>query len=445
MTRRDALHSLLKVMNKTADRDCVNKVTETQKGSPEQPVPCIARQPILTADENVIGYELFFRENPDQRYFNSDADQGTSAIIDSLNLMGIGVLCDGRPAFINCTQLMLSKEYFYLLSRDEVVIEIQETVQPNEEVVSQCKRLHEAGYSIALDNFVPGDARGTLVPFARFIKVDTKKVYSEDAAALVSQYGKDCLMLAHKVETRENFLNAKKCGFVRFQGYFFRHPEGLGTRQIPANQATYIRLLNAVSKPVLDFEEIELLIKHEPSLCYRLLRYLNSPVLGLSSPILSVRHALTLLGEKESAKWVRLATTLVMGQDRPSDLILSSLVRARFCELIAPKLDLAQSDLFLMGMFSLMDAILAAPIGVVLEELSLEQNIKEQLLSARTGKKTRLSPIYDLMVAREVGDWGRATQLGKQLNLSLCFIAETSNEAMRWAHALTNGLSDEAQ
>jgi len=428
----------------TADKDWVHKVTPPTN-SPEQPLPCIARQPILTADENVIGYELFFRQNPDQRYFNADADSATSAIISSLNLMGTGVLCDGQLAFINCTQGMLAKESFFLLSRDEVVIEIQETVEPNEDILRECKLLNEAGYVLALDNFVPGDPREALVPFARFIKVDTKKVYGDQAALLVSKYGQGCLMLAQKVETREHFLNAKKHGFVRFQGYFFRYPEGLGIRQIPANQATYVRLLSAVSKSVLDFDEIETLIKHEPSLCYRLLRYLNSPFLGLSSPILSVRHALTLLGEKESAKWIRLATTLVMGQDRPSDLILSSLVRARFCELIAPKVDYAGSDLFLMGMLSLMDAILAAPIGLILEELSLEQNIKEQLLGSRTGKKTRLSPIYDLMVAREEGDWERATQLGKQLNLSLCFIAETSNESMRWAHALTSGLSNNVQ
>lgn len=408
-------------------------------------MPCIARQPILTADESVIGYELFFRKNPDQRYFDANADRATSAIIESLNLMGIGVLCDGQLAFINCTPLMLAKDYFFLLSRDEVVVEVQETVAPDDVSLEQCKRLKDAGYAIALDNFVPGDPREALVPFARFIKVDTKKVFSDAAAALVHKYGKSCIMLAQKVETREHFLNAKKNGFVRFQGYFFRHPEGLGTRQIPANQATYVRLLSAVSKPVLDFDEIETLIKHEPSLCYRLLRYLNSPLLGLSTPILSVRHALTLLGEKESAKWIRLATTLVMGQDRPPELILSSLVRARFCELIAPKVDCVQSELFLMGMLSLMDAILAAPIGLVLDQLSLEKSIRDQLLSARTGKKTRLSPIYDLMLAREVGDWEEATRLGKQLNLSLCFIAETSNEAMRWAHAVTHGLPDRTE
>src|SRR5205823_14639181 len=134
----------------------------------------------------------------DQRCFNSDADNATSTIIDSLNLMGVGVLCDGGLAFINCTRLMLSKEYFYLLSPNEVVIEIQENVPADEETIRECRQLKEAGYALALDNFVPGDKREALVPYARFLKVDTKKVFWEQSAALVSRFGSDqCLMLAH--------------------------------------------------------------------------------------------------------------------------------------------------------------------------------------------------------------------------------------------------------
>jgi c-di-GMP-related signal transduction protein len=413
--------------------------TKPQPAPAEKPVPCIARQPILTAEEVVVGYELFFRERPELQRFASDGERATSATIDMLNFVGLGVLCDGHLAFINCTRQMLLSDYFVLLSPNEVVIEIQETVPAEEEVIQSCQRLHGAGYSIALDNFVPGDAREALVPYARFIKVDIAQVPPQPATELVRLYaGEECRLLAQKVETRMQFLAARASGFTWFQGYFFRHPENLRTRQIPANQATYVRLLTAVSKPELDFAEIEALIKREPSLCYRLLRYLNSPLLGLSSPVLSVRNALNLLGEHESARWIRMATTLVMGQERASDLVLSSLVRARFCELIAPKVEHGNSDLFLMGMLSLIDAILAVPIGVVIDELCLEPNIKAQLLCAKTGKKTLLSPIYDLMVAREVGDWGLVTRLGKELNLSLSFVAEMSNQAMRWAHEITS-------
>ncbi len=414
---------------------------QAQAAPVEKPAPCIARQPILTADESVVGYELFFREDREQRRFSSDADSATSAAIDTLNLVGLGVLCDGRLAFINCTHDALLTDYFALLPPDDVVVEIQETVPADEDAIQACRHLKQKGYSIALDNFVPDDRREPLVPYADFIKVDVTRIVPAHGASLVKRYATaSCRMLAHKVETRQHFLTAQKAGFTRFQGYFFRHPENFRVREIPANQATYLRLLSAVSKPGVDFAEIEALIKHEPALCYRLLRYLNSPLLGLSAPVVSVRNALTLLGEQESVRWIRMATTLVMGQEKSSDLVLASLVRARFCELIAPRIEHGKADLFLLGMLSLIDAILAVPIGVVVEELCLDAAIKEQLLAAKVGKKTPLSPIYDLMLAREVGDWGLVTQLGKQLNLSLSFVAETSNAAMRWAHEVTSAV-----
>ena len=403
------------------------------------PSPCIARQPILTADETVVGYELFFRESREERQFSSDADNATFSIIDTLNLVGLGVLCDGRQAFINCTHQGLSTEYFALLPPDDVVIEIQNDVPGSEETVKACERLKQKGFSLALDNFMPADPRECLVPLADFIKIDITRVHSQQYVPMVAKYaGKSCLMLAHKVETRQHFLTARNAGFTRFQGYFFHHPENMQARKIPANQATYLRLLNEVSKPRVDFTEIEILIKREPALCYRLLRYLNSPLMGLSSPVESVRNALNLLGENETVKWIRMATTLVMGQQKSSDLVLSSLVRARFCELIAPRVEHGKADLFLLGMLSLIDAILALPMGVVIEELYLDPAIKAQLLAAKTGVKTPLTPIYELMLAREAGEWVTVTQLGKQLNLSLSFVAECSNAAMRWAHEITS-------
>ncbi|MFY9647139.1 MAG: EAL domain-containing protein [Terriglobales bacterium] len=401
--------------------------------------PWIARQPILTADEKVVGYELFFREGPGQDRFASDGERATSATIDALNMVGLDVLCDGHPAFINCTRQMLLTDYFALLPPSDVVVEIQQTVPGDEEVRQACERLTQSGYAIALDNFVPGDKREILAPYADFIKVDMREVPVEQSDALVALYASPrCHMVAQKVETRATFLAAQKRGFTRFQGYFFRRPQSLQARRIPANQITYVRLLSAISKTQVDFVEIEELVKREPALCFRLLRYLNSPLLGLPTAVLSVRHALNLLGERESVRWIRMATTLVMGQGKSSDLVLSSLVRARFCELLSPRVEHGTSDLFLMGMLSLMDAILAVPMGVLTDELCLDPAIKAQLLAGKTNANTPLSPVYDLMVAREIGDWERVTQLGKQLKLSLSFVSEASHEAMRWAHQVSN-------
>lgn len=417
--------------------------TPTQSAAEEKPTPCIARQPILGLDEQVIGYELLFRESSEEDHFTSDFENATGAAIETLNLVGLDVLCDGRLAFINCTHQMLMKDVFLLLPPNEVVIEIQDNVYPDDEVVAACRRLKERGYSLALDNFAPDDLRTDLIPYAAFIKIDIKRILPEQAAVLVAGYGsKDRQVVASKVESMQDFVRARSQGFSLFQGYFFRHPERMRARQIPGNQAIYLQLLQAISKPEADFHEIEELIKREPSLCYRLLRYLNSPLLGVPSPISSIRCALNLLGERELFRWIRMATTLIMGHDKPSDLVLSALVRARFCELIAPKIKHNEADLFLMGMLSLMDAILEIPIGVVVDKLSLDSAIKAQLICGKTGEQTPLSAIYDLMVAREAGDWETVNKRGKQLNLSLYCVDKNYNEALRWAHEVTSAVSE---
>jgi len=403
--------------------------------------PCLARQPILTEDEKVFAYEMLFRGDSQENRFNSDGESATRSAIDTLIVLGLDVVCDGRFAFINCTQETLLKDYIALLPPDGTVVEIQEAVPADEGTMAACLRLKKAGFAIALDHFEPQDPREALIPYADFLKVDIRKVSPEQCASLAARYAsKRCRMLALKVQSREEFVTARKNGFMYFQGYFFRRPERMRARQIPASQATYLRVLKAISGTELDFNEIESLVKHEASLCYRLLRYLNSPMLALPSPVQSVRHGLNLLGERELVRWLRMATTLVMGQEKCSDLVLSSLVRARFCELLAPKVEHGKSDLFLLGMLSLMDAILEVPMGLVLEGIALEPDTKAELLRTKNSPETLLSAISTLMVARELGDWEAVAAQGKKLNLSLPHINRTYNEALAWAHQIAGAM-----
>ena len=403
----------------------------------KKPGACLARQPLLTKDEKVMGYELLFRESPEERRFSSNAESATSHIIDTLNLLGLEVVCDGHAAFINCTRQMLVNESLFLLPADRVVVEIQPDAAPDEAVMQASQQLKRAGYRIALDNFVPNDPRQALLAFADFVKVDIRWLPPDQRAAVAKQVDKRIVLLAHKVETREQFLMAVAEGFTLFQGYFFHQPERMRARHIPANQASHLKLLQTVSMPQVDLAAVEDLIKHDASLCYRLLRYLNSPLLGIPSQVRSIRHGMTLLGERELVRWIRMATTLLMGQEKCSDLILSSLVRARFCELLAPKLAQFNCDLFLIGMLSLMDAILDVPMGVVVEGLGFDAATKEDLLGAKLGKETALFPLYHLMVAREEGDWEEVTAQAKKLNLSLPFVNRAYNEAMQWGRQMT--------
>jgi c-di-GMP-related signal transduction protein len=234
------------------------------------------------------------------------------------------------------------------------MVEILESVEPDDLVMAACQRLKEGGYMIALDDFATGDQREPLTDIADIIKVDVRSTSPEERAVMVKRYGPwRCRMLAEKVEAREEFMAAKKAGFAYFQGYFFRRPETVKTYAVPGNQLNYIKMLQVVSKPELEPREIENAIKGEASLCYRLLRYMNSASFGFASEIHSVRHALSMLGEREVRRWVRLVVTLAAGQNQSSDLVLSALVRARFCELLSPKIKHGETDLFLLGLLSL--------------------------------------------------------------------------------------------
>lgn len=287
---------------------------------------------------------------------------------------------------------------------------------------------------IALDDFSEGDPREPLAALADIIKIDMRTTPVEVCTAMVKRYGNARRrILAEKTETREEFLAARKVGCSYFQGYFFRKPEIVQAREIPSNRINYLRLLQAISQPETDARKIEEILKGETSLCYRLLRYLNSPIFGFRQEVRSVRHALAILGDREMRRWIRLVTTLTAGQNKPTDLILTALTRARFCELISPKVDHGSSDLFLVGMLSVMDAILELPMGLVLDGISVEPDTRAVLL----GERCRLTPIYDLMIAQETGEWNEAEGLANELHLPDTFAVDAHWTAMQWASEMT--------
>jgi EAL and modified HD-GYP domain-containing signal transduction protein len=394
-----------------------------------------ARQPILTTNKQVYGYELLFRSGVENYFRSDDPENASRSVIDISSLHGFNVLCDNRFAFINCTREILLGGYILVLPPKQVVVEILETVTPDDEIRQACIQLRAAGYKIALDDFILDDPRDSLADLADFIKVDLRLVSLADAAIIAARFqGKGCRLLAEKVETWEEFNFTRNAGFRLFQGYFFRKPEMMRIRRAPSNWAVYRELLLAVTRPELNLLEVEDAVKKDATLCYRLLRYSNSAAIGLRDEVRSLRHALVILGEDALRRWCRLAVVLEMTQNRPSDLLLSALVRARFSELLGPKVDHGNSDLFLFGLLSLMDSILEIPMEKVVADLPLDHAIKAVLVD-QTG---RLATIYKLMIAVESGAWNAVTAICNELKLAEEFVAESQGSAMGWAKETTS-------
>ena len=401
--------------------------------SKPQPTRFVARQPIFDRRLRVIGYELLFRDGVENSFCGPDLDAACRGTLDSSWLMGLDILCSGALAFINCTREALLGGYATLLPARSTVVEILETVSPDDDIVAVCRDLKAAGYLIALDDFVPKDPREPLVELADIIKVELPATPRQQWKQIVQRFeSRSIRTLAEKVESQHEFLATQEAGFTYFQGYFFQRPVVLSSTEVPPNKVQYLRMVQAANKPDLSWDELEGVVKQEPSLCYRLLRYLNSPVFGFRAEIRSVRHALTILGEREIRKWVSVVATLALGREKPGELVQTALLRGHFCELISRKLHERKADYFLLGLLSLMDAILGLPMPEVLRRVSVERAIKQALLR----ESSPLLSVYELVLAHENANWVRCRSLAQQLNVEESVLAELYLESVRWARAV---------
>ncbi len=393
----------------------------------------IARQPIFDKRLQVFAYELLFRGGP-ENYFQPYRNASTSVIADSITLLDLQTLTGHARAFVNVDELALRLGAPKLLPPEHIVVEILETVNPTEEIVAICRDLHTAGYTLALDDFVDQPKMAPLVELAQFLKVDFRLLDAGGRKHLATKYaGGKASLLAEKVETEQELGEARQLGFSYFQGYFFCKPSMIETREIPGDKLLQLELLNAVAAPELDYAAIEQLLKREPSLLYRLLRYLNSPLLGLGSEIQSVRHALSLLGEDEFRRWVSVFAVVAMSAGKPPELVRTALTRAYFCEDFSGVVGMnaKKSSLFLMGLLSITDALLDKPIGEVLRSLPVAQEVK----TALNGGENRFRDVYDLLLSLERAEWSQLSGHVERLGCNEDTIPGSYESALQKASA----------
>jgi EAL and modified HD-GYP domain-containing signal transduction protein len=320
------------------------------------------------------------------------------------------------------------------LPPENTVIELLETVEPDAEVVEACRKLREQGYQLALDDFVLREGYECLLDVADLVKVEIGSLPRPEQKALLRTYRAHGLQtLAEKVETHEEFEWARAAGYDFFQGYFFARPAIVRGRKMPAAKLHCLRLLEETQRPELDFDRLEQLILEDVSLSYQLLRYVNSPLFAVTNRIKSIRQALLFFGENELRKWIALATLARTAEDKPSELILHSLVRARFCESMAQasKKELEQSA-FLMGLFSLLDALIDRPIEEALADLNLSPEIAA-VLKDQAPEGDLLGRMYHLTRAYEAADWPRVEEEARHLKIQSGQLAELYCTAAGWA------------
>jgi c-di-GMP-related signal transduction protein len=378
----------------------------------------VARQPIFKKDQSIYGYELLFRDGMENYFRATNFDEASLAVIrNALLVFGSQKLTGGRKAFINVTKTLLLSKIPSYLPLESSVIEILENVEVDQEVLAACQELKNKGYRLALDDYVwQGPEQNPLTEVVHVIKVDFLLTRPTDRQVIADFFNpKGVELLAEKVETREDFQEAVALGFAYFQGFFFSKPEIIAGKDVPGYKLSYLEILKEIFRETIDFVHFEEIIDRDPPLCLKMLTYLNSVYFGLRHEVTSIRHALSLLGEKEIRKWAALAVLTHLGKDQPSELMRLSILRARFCESLAPQVNLAnrEAELFLMGLLSLMDVYMGRPLEEVLENIALAKEIKDAL----QGRENAHKQVLDLVVNYEKGAWEHVSPIVAQLRL----------------------------
>lgn len=391
----------------------------------------LARQPILNKKKQLYGYEILSRYGPENYCRQTGTRQSHVSGIDELFLMGITAMTEGLPAFLNCSREFLVNEYLTLIPKEMVVGEILETVAADEEVLAACKRMKDQGYRFALDDYCDVEAVQPLMDFADFVKIDVLMTSVEEQEKLVMKcHRRGIPVLAEKVETDAQFQRCTSIGYDYFQGYFFCRPQIVGRRSVPANKMVYLRLLQAANEPEFNLLKIAAIFKRDVSLSYRLLRYLNSSAFAFHIEIHSIPHALSLLGEKAMRKWISMVSVAALGDEVGGGLLRLPLLRAIFCELIGTKIGMLRevNELFLLGLLSVMDALLNVPMNEVLSEIPVDEEIKRAL----RGQSSRYRPIFEVVLDYESGTWEQLAQSARAIGLHENFLPDLYFHSVSW-------------
>ena len=400
----------------------------------------IARQPIFeTVSQRLYGYELLFRSSEENKYTATDGRLASSQTINrAVHSIGLDAVVGEKKAFINITRDLLLEEIYCLLPPQQTVVEILEDLTLDEQVVEACVKLRAAGYGLALDDITDADRCVPLAPFVDIIKLDFANISKKDRRDVCKKLapfaGK---LLAEKVETKEDLEEATQLGCRYVQGYFFCKPEIVKGRGLTGAEVIYLQFLRELNCAQLDYARLEKVIKQDVSLAYKLLRYLNSAAIGLRHKVTSVQQALALLGERALRQWGWLVVVTSINSKKPPELMLTSLIRAHFCEAIARKLNMTdrQLDLFLIGLLSSIDAALGMPMDQILAQTCVSDDVRKVLLNDPAAPKDMVR-MYQLALACERGAWGTVVQASMGLRLTQSDIATIYYDALSWANQI---------
>lgn len=400
----------------------------------------VGKQAIFDRKGNIYGYELLYRSSEENRFVHTDPEQATvELLINTFTTIGIDNIVGKTKSFINFPQSSLEKGIADTLDARFVIVEVLEDVEFTNDVMLALRRLKKRGFKIALDDFVLDPNR--IIPNDLYRLIDIIKVdfllsnYSErrKVESMAKRYP-NISLLAEKIETDDEYNEAKRHGYALFQGYFFSKPEIVKGKEIPSNYMIHFQIIKELNEEEPDVNRISNLLMHDISLSYKLLRYINSVTFDIPNEVSSINQAIMLMGLDEAKRWFRILLLREMGvgsgRGRERALVDRSLVRAKICELVAKEKRIWKTDeYFLTGLFSLIDIIMRNELEFIIPQLSLSNEISQTLL----GKETKISPYLQLAIALEEFKFEEAKEAAQQIGIEAKRLSEIVQDAHHWA------------
>ena len=343
----------------------------------------IARQPIYDQNKAVLGYELLYRSNIINQANFTDADQAScETILNSFMHIGIENLVGSALGFINLPREFVVNDRLTPMFIDQSVLELHESIEADDEVITGLKRLKSNGYQIALDDFVFRKEIVPLIELADFIKIDVRSLDKSELERQIAHLAPyDIRLIAEKVETHEAYKDSYDLGFRYFQGFFFCHPVMLSRKTLPSNKLVVLDLLSKLHDPQTDSDELEEILAQDIALSYKLLRYINSAAFALRREVDSIKDAIVLLGIDNLKNWLSLILMSRTVDSKPIELVKTGIVRGKMCEALAEiRYPEIKHQMFIIGLFSVLDALMDQPLIDLLDNVNLSTPIKLALL-----------------------------------------------------------------
>lgn len=397
----------------------------------------IGRQPILDLDGRIFGYELLFRDADTLSANVTDSFQASAnVLLNTLSTFGIQGLLGKHKGFVNVSSDLLMSETLELLPREQVVIELLETIQVNKGVVERCRILKEMGFSLALDDHRYDPSYGPLYELVDIVKLDILDLSPAELLETVAKLkGGRLRLLAEKVETNEQMVKCRKLGFQLFQGYYFALPMVLHQRRMDMARIALMQLLQLINSDA-ETLEIEGAFKDNPTLTYNLLRLVNSVAMGFREKIGSVRHAIVVLGRSQLKRWIVLA--LFASSDErgfSSPLLEMAAMRGRLMELLVRDIRGAEyaEMAFMTGILSLIDTILEVAMAEATRQLNLVEDIRDALLS----REGVLGELLSMIEKLEHADFSGVMPLLHKNGLLAADLHKAQLQAVRWTNSLS--------